>query len=271
MLNEENINFFKNAGLTSMQARVFISLIELGQASIQKISEISNIERSNANKTMKDLEELELVKKQIGPPATYYPIPLSIAMSIMINRKKIEFNKMLYGLEKFAKNSDVFIQHKNNEKKDFFELYPPGSEVFCRLWEKTLKTVKNSVDIIVTEQREPKDDPIWEIYDTLLKKGVQVRWLLDRSIGDDDEFSMRVQQFQHLLKYPNIKMKICSNCLEPYGAICDNELAIILLTSQPPVKCARSLWTNNKQLLITFKEHFEINWNKATCHPVIST
>ena len=212
MLNEENINFFKNAGLTSMQARVFISLIELGQASIQKISEISNIERSNANKTMKDLEELELVKKQIGPPATYYPIPLSIAMSIMINRKKIEFNKMLYGLEKFAKNSDVFIQHKNNEKKDFFELYPPGSEVFCRLWEKTLKTVKNSVDIIVTEQREPKDDPIWEIYDTLLKKGVQVRWLLDRSIGDDDEFSMRVQQFQHLLKYPNIKMKICSNC-----------------------------------------------------------
>ena len=82
---------------------------------------------------------------------------------------------------------------------------------------------------------------------------------------------MRVKQFQHLFCYPNIKMKICYECLEPYGAICDNEIAIILLTDGPPVKCAKSLWTNNRQILLTFKEHFEINWNKATCYPVSNT
>ena len=250
---------------------MLISLVELGEASIKKISEISHIDRSNVNKAMKDLEELNLIKKQIGPPTMYYPVALPIVTSILINRKKREYKKTLAGLEEFAKKSDGFFQKNTNDKKDFFELYPSGSEVFCNRWEKTLKTIKNCVDIIATEQREPKDEPIWEIYDTLLKKGVQVRWLIDRSFGDDEEFSMRVKQFQHLFCYPNIKMKICHECLEPYGAICDDQLVILFLCDKPPIKCAKSLWTNNRQILLTFKEHFQINWNKATCYPVSNT
>jgi len=63
-------------------------------------------------------------------------------------------------------------------------------------------------------------------------------------------------------------MRVCSNCVQPFGAICDNKLAIIFLCKKPPIKVAKSFWTNNEQILQNFKEHFEINWQKALPYPV---
>ena len=55
-----------------------------------------------------------------------------------------------------------------------------------------------------------------------------------------------------------------------YEKIQRSKLVILFLCDEPPIKCAKTLWTNNKQNLLTFKEHFETNWNKATCYPVVS-
>ena len=258
-----------NAGLTNMQARVFITVIELGQSSIHRISELSEIDRSNVYKTINALEELELIEKNIGIPTLYKAVPLPIAISILTKRKKLEYTKALKGLERFAKDSDTFRNPPITEKKDYFKIFPAGKEIFCQKWEKTLKEIKHSIDLIVTEKREPKDQPIWDIYVNLLKRGVKVRWIIDRSNKNDDEFAMRVLQFQHLFCYQTIEMRICYDCIKPWGINCDNEFVIIFLDDKPPIKNSRTLWTNNEPILLNFKEHFETNWKKAIPYPVI--
>lgn len=260
-----------SAGLTSMQSRVYLALIQEGRANVSTISSISDIDKSNVYRTIKDLERFELIEKQIAPCTTYSAVPLSIGISILIDRKKQEYKKTLDRLDKLAKNANRFYDHKTIQEKDYFKIFPAGSYTFCRKWEKTLKKTKNSVDIIVTEKREPKDEQIWDIYNDLLKRGVNVRWIIDRSFKDDNEFNLRVKQFQHLFKYPTIKMRICFDCLKPWGIVLDDELVIIFLDENPPIKYSRTLWTNNSQILRNFKEHFEINWQKATPHPVIIT
>ena len=260
-----------NAGLTSLQSRVYLALIKEGKTNVTRISEVSDIDKSNVYRALKDLEKLELIETQIGPSKIYKPVPLSICLSILLKKKKEDFYKLRKNLNKLAKEVDSFYEKANIPNKDVLKIYPSGSFTFCRKWEKTLKKVQNSVDLIATEHREPKDDPIWDIYVDLLKKGVKVRWIIDRSFGDDKEFAMRVKQFQHLFRYPTIEMKICYNCLEPYGVICDNKLVIIFLCDKPPIKYAKTLWTNNRQILLNFKEHFEINWSKGICHTLRTT
>lgn len=124
------------------------------------------------------------------------------------------------------------------------------------------------MDLIVTEYREIKDEPIWNIYDDLLQKGVKVRWLFDRSTKDDQEFILRVKQFEHLLNYQDLYLKVCIDCLRPYGGILDNKTAVIILDEEKTLKCTRTLWTNNTQILLNFKKHFEAMWNKAISCPV---
>ena len=207
-------------------------------------------------------------EKYIGTKTIYKPIPLQMAISILSNRKKQEYRQLVDGLEELAKDLDPLKNYKKKKETDFFKILPAGTESFSRNWEITLKNVKRSVDLIVTEHREIKDEPIWDIYTDLLQKGVRVRWLFDRSTKNDQEFVLRVKQFEHLLKYHNLELKICFNCLKPYFGIIDNDFVVIFLDEGTHLKCVRTLWTNNSQMLLTFKEHFETHWHNSMPYQV---
>ena len=240
---------------------MFLSLIQMENATISRISRHSKLDRSNVYRTLKKLEEKEIVRKDIGKCIRYSSVPLPMAFEILISKKKLEYRNTLENLQRMLNQID-FLE-KNETKKDYFKIYPAGSQFFCRKWERTLSSIKKTLDIIVTEYREPKNDKIWEIYEELLQRGVKVRWIFDRFSRNDDEFDLRVEQFEHLLKYPTLETKFSFKNQIPYGAICDNEFVVICLDPQPPIKFSRSLWTNNNQILLNFKQHFDICWKTA--------
>ena len=259
-----------DAGLTNLQARVYLGFLSLGEGKGTTISKFTEIDRSNVYKTIKDLEKMELIEKYIGIKTKYKPIPLQMAISILSNRKKQEYRQLVDGLEELAKDLDPIKNYEKKKESEYFKILPAGTEVFCRNWEKTLKNVNRYVDLVVTEHREIKDEPIWDIYVDLLDKGIQVRWLFDRSTKDDQEFILRIKQFEHLLKYQNLELKICFNCLKPYFGIIDNYILVIFLDEGTHLKCVRTLWTNNSQILLNFKEHFETLWNNSIPYQVKS-
>ena len=252
-----------DAGLTNLQARVYLGILSLGEGNVTTISKFTEMDRSNVYKTIKDLEKKELIEKYVGTKTIYKPIPLQMAISILSNRKKQEYRQLVDGLEELAKDLDPIENYKKKKERDYFKILPAGTESFSRNWEKTLKNVKQCVDLIVTENREIKDEPIWNIYDQLLQNGVKVRWLFDRSTKNDQEFILRIKQFEHLLKYHNLELKICFNCLKPYFGIIDNDFVVVFLDEGTHLKCVRTLWTNNSQMLLNFKEHFETRWNNS--------
>jgi hypothetical protein len=181
----------------------------------------------------------------------------------LTNIKKQEYRKTVESLEKLAKQVDVFKTTKNQTAKEFFKIHQGDPHVFTFHWQKILSTVQKTIDLIITEYREPKNDDLWNIYKKLFQKGAKVRCIIDRSLGNDDEFKMRIKQFEHLLDFPNIEIKLCFECKKPYGMLVDKKTTILFLDDVIPLKYSRTLWTNNKQITLNFKEHFEINWKKA--------
>ena len=59
------MKILKKAGLTDLQARVYLGVLSLGKANLLKISQYTNIDKSNASKALKNLEKFELIEKFI--------------------------------------------------------------------------------------------------------------------------------------------------------------------------------------------------------------
>ncbi|KON33132.1 hypothetical protein AC477_01930 [miscellaneous Crenarchaeota group-1 archaeon SG8-32-1] len=79
---------------------------------------------------------------------------------------------------------------------------------------------------------------------------------------------MRIKQFEQLLKYSDLKIKACFDCLRPFGGILDNKIAAVFLDKGTRLKCVRSLWKNNSEIVLNFKEHFDVCWQKSVSCPI---
>ncbi len=255
-----------DADLTRVEAKLLLTLLVTKKATINELVDITKMDRGNIYRKLKKLESLGLLKIQIGKPTIYSTFPFPIITRILLANKKREYHKLTKSLEKIAKDIDIIEEKTDYKKQDteYFCIYPCRLDVFCKKWEKTLTKITSSVDLIVTEKREPKNGPLWNIYYTLLQKGIKVRWLIDRSTKNDQEFEIRLRQVKNLLlKFPNLKLRVCFDNIKPYGGICDDSFGFIFLTSNPPLKCSKTFWTNNKEILSNIKEHFELSWEKA--------
>jgi len=249
LLNDANIAAFMDAGLTNMQARVFIAIVGLGETSAQRISEILNIDRANVYKTLKEVEKLELIEKYIENPTVYKAVPWPIAFSILASTKRQKYNSTIRALEKFGKESGKHVQIEPEERQDYFKMLPSSKNLFTRKWEKSIQNVTHSLDIIANEKRGFPDVALPDIYGNLLEKGVKIRLLTDRHAKNDEGFTLRVKEFQSLFQHPNMEMRFTFTSLKPYCAIFDNDFMFFVLDDTVFVQNSRSLWTNNRQIL----------------------
>lgn len=263
LLNQKNMMMLEKSGLSKLQSKVYLALLDLQEATVKEIAVVTKIDRSNVYKVLCQLLKLELILRKLERPTTYMPVKMASVASILIDKRKDDLENTKKNMKKLIDVSKNYRSNLQHDDGDFFRLYPSGSKTFNREWEKALKTTKLTVDVICTEIREPNDDPIWDVYDDLLKKGISVRWILDRSTKNDNEFNLRVKQFEHLFKHSKIKMKTNFNKLQPCGCMIDKKMVVIFLDGQTPLKGSRTLWTNNNQIVLNFIEHFEVNWKQS--------
>ena len=66
MIKSEHVNILTDIGLTVLQAKILLGILSLGKADVKKISKNTGIDRSNIYRTIKELENLELIEKYIG-------------------------------------------------------------------------------------------------------------------------------------------------------------------------------------------------------------
>ena len=78
-------------GLTLVQARVYLALVESGISKISTISKISKVARPDTYNNIKKLQKLGLVEAIIQSPRTYRAIPIIEALSLLLERRRAQF------------------------------------------------------------------------------------------------------------------------------------------------------------------------------------
>ncbi len=78
----------RELGLTSSQARVYLTLVKLGNYStVKTINDFSKVARQDVYRTLTELRDFSLVEMVIGNPAMFRAIPLQETITILVERK----------------------------------------------------------------------------------------------------------------------------------------------------------------------------------------
>jgi sugar-specific transcriptional regulator TrmB len=95
LLNQEEfIEVLVELGLTHLQAKVYLALMELKTATARDIHTFSNVARQDVYRLLSELEEKDLIEKIIAKPKKFRPIPPNDAISILLQRRR-EKNRSL--------------------------------------------------------------------------------------------------------------------------------------------------------------------------------
>jgi sugar-specific transcriptional regulator TrmB len=83
---EEYVEILAELGLTHMQARVYLALVFLKNATARDIHKYSNVARQDVYRMLSELEEKDMIERVIAKPTKFRPIPPNEAIFILLQR-----------------------------------------------------------------------------------------------------------------------------------------------------------------------------------------
>ena len=88
---KEGREILTHLGLTTNQAKVYLALVQLGQASSAKsISKVSNVSREQVYTILPKLQRIGFVKKILSTPTRYEAVPVEDVFSILFDERTQE-------------------------------------------------------------------------------------------------------------------------------------------------------------------------------------
>jgi sugar-specific transcriptional regulator TrmB len=246
-------------GLTSNEARVYLSLLRLGISTAKAISKNSGVARPEIYQIMAKLEKLGLVERIISAPCKFRAISMQHAFSVLIERR-IKVTSELQAttrkiLKKF-KNNNARTALKEDETQ--FILMP--EKVVTRREKKSLENVQRSFDA-VTSWENPHSVIFIDMEEIAeaLQRGVEIRIIIDEPIKE----KLVSDIIKPVKKYPAFKIR---NILSPPAALIsvyDKKEAWVCTCTTPELTECPTLRINNPCMLSILQDYFEILWMTA--------
>lgn len=201
----------RELGLTFSQARLYIALVRLGdQATVNTVSNFSNVARQDVYSILAELQKLSLVEMIIGNPKMFKAIPMQETVSILINRRNRETNALLSEatelLGRLPEKAEATIQQDNRQ----FVLIP-AKEVLVHRVENAIEIAQKSI-LVITPRKELTQwllilDKFWN---QALKRGVNIQWITEKQ----ENANSNPESIKAFLNNPHFKLKTMLNPLK---------------------------------------------------------
>lgn len=94
IFHEEDAETLAAIGLTSTQAKVYLTLASLRQAKARTIYKNSGVPRQDIYRILTELEGKSLVEKIIAAPTEFRAIPLQDGLSVLLKHKAHEYKEI---------------------------------------------------------------------------------------------------------------------------------------------------------------------------------
>jgi sugar-specific transcriptional regulator TrmB len=237
-------------GLTSLQATIYTTLVDLGNAGILKISRASKIARPEVYRVIPSLEEKGLVEKILSNPTKYKAVPLKLGLSTLLQQKTQENTELLE--ETKALLSHIPEKTANHRDKDDSQFIITSEfKLFSKRLNKSISDTKSSIDFVMP-QRVLYEHA--QQFKKAMERGVKIRVVLTMV----DKSQLVQETVGNLNKNLFFQLKYT-----PEQVVCmlisdNNELNTQISDGAVP-----SLLSNNKQVVKIATTYFEALWDKA--------
>ncbi len=248
--NDENIRTLINLGLTGAQAKIFLSLLRIGQASTKEIAQVSKVARPDTYRELTELQDMGIVKKIVSIPIKFTSLSIEDAIEILMarrNQETLDLNKKTTELiERFKK-----LNCEPQVNDDKLILIP--EEALDLELRKLLEKAEDSVCIMVSSQKMYGwACESFELIEEALKRKVSFRVVTEKLPKPASS-----KEINALNKNPNFEIRHISAPLGAWFTIYDGKIVVLAIGPDSAVR------SNNKILIELAKDYFDSTWSSA--------
>lgn len=249
---EEAVSTLTRLGLSSVQARVYLTLANFGVSTPRTISKASGVARQDTYRIMSVLQELGLVEKLVTSPSMFRAIPMHDALPMLVQRRIDETSELQTKTQEIIKNFDKARTPLEDTDLDFISTRAKELIVMkARSIEKGIDCI-NSWDQYVKYARAYLGS-----VDRASKEEVGVRLITNKPKDEGslpkivkDHFKRRKIEVRYIPYPPRAALMIC-----------DKKEVFIALNEKASSEENPALWSRNRCLITLAQDYFDIMWH----------
>jgi sugar-specific transcriptional regulator TrmB len=248
-------------GLTPNQAKVYQTILKLGNATVMQISKSSSVRREDVYKVLSTLEKMGLVEKLLGKPALIRATPVAGALASLIVDEKVKSDERIASMKaKFQILSKAkWVQPiAVGEEESLYALIPEGKAVTNRFtslivssksyifWIGTLKEILHFTSLLSAEINKA------------IHNRIEVKLIIEDFRPDDNQR----KQVQHTINIEPIGTRFSNKPLNRFE-IFDGKEAMISTNRKNTSDGTSALWTTDTNLIGILKGYFDNAWSES--------
>lgn len=253
------IGTLEKLGLTSLQAKIYLSAVTLQKTTAGKIALNANVARPDVYRILPMLEKLGLVRKIISAPKMYEATPVKEACDILLQKKNREYleaeQRSICLIEEFEEKNRTPNQDAGNESFSMIV----SKEVLLEKVYQADAAVKTNLNVI---GRWDIIRPIIynhiDIYTKAVKDGVTIRIITEKPKPDDRTATKLNKKLG-----PMLEIRHLNEPLPMRGAIYDSKQANMRVAASNDLALTPSLWSTNAEFVKILLTFFEDLWAKT--------
>ncbi|HEU13050.1 MAG: TrmB family transcriptional regulator [Thermoplasmata archaeon] len=248
--DDEFLLYLYTFDLNNYEARVYETLLKLGETTAWQIALQSNVPQAKIYEVLSSLESKGFVERAVGRPLKFRPIEPEISLPQVIEKFKNEYSKKLEMMEKAFKEIKDKYSTRKNESLSFIWTIKGRERVFAKAKEMIDSAKK---EVLIAGHRPLRALNCMDTLGALaLNKNVKIRVL--------GNFSQDCIDFMEMA---GIEYRIIESFYE-YMIIVD-ERELLLAIAQPDGELY-GIDVSAKECIMANKDHFEFLWgNKTNC------
>jgi sugar-specific transcriptional regulator TrmB len=257
--SEEDARILTRLGLTTRQAKVYLTLARLGKAKIATISSAAKTDRGNVYRTIARLQELNLVEKVITKPTIFEALPIRDGMAMLIECREKEQAEVEVKVKELLKKHEKGSEVVPAQDESQFALVPEGKLTYRKVTEMWSSNQRTHEIIIYWKDFEHQTNLFLDAWKKLLERGVKFRVII--FFQGKEKLPKEIEDLKK--KYSQLQIRSTSKPPKSTISIIDGEQAFISLTPSITPSPAPNLWVKNPVMLAIILEYFRIIWRDS--------
>ena len=253
---KNQIELLTQLGLTTNQAKIYLTCANYKSSTVKQISQSANLASEVVYRTIPKLQKMGLVEKTVTFPAEFQATPIDLAITTLLEQRKKENTEV----QKKAKELLRYMakRKKGKHTEGFKIVLIPEKERLVQFTEKTLRTTKKSLHAIGMGQKFSAWIHAYrELIEDLLTKNIAIRFVFAGT-----EKRSHNQTLKEIQKDRNFKIKFTPDKIQSCIVIVDNREVLIDTTPESGFAHTPVYWSNDPGILAPCKTYFEKYWKQ---------
>ena len=256
----EDAQLLMRLGLTELQAKVYLTLARMGEATLKSLSLTSDIDRGNVYRVINSLMRFNLVGKTLSAPTLFRALPVDEGVKMLLEEREKEHAEILMKTQELMKRYKQVSSGIIDDNTSEFALLPSGPLTRHKAAE-MMNSSKKSMDVMIywSDFKEQTDNVV-SMWSKVLEKGIKLRVIVFLQKNE-----RLLKQVTSLTKYPLFEIRKSFNPPKATISIVDEKKLLLSMTPSLSLRDKHSLYVNNHYIVELIEEYFELTWNRSRC------